>query len=325
MINIGIVGGTGYAAGELLRLLIHHPEANIRFIYSTSKAGEKVTSVHQDLIGETALSFSHELDPDIDLLFLCMGHGNSKTFLQSHAVADNTSIIDLSRDFRLAPNQSNGSRSFVYGFPELQKEAIKDAENIANPGCFATAIQLAMLPLAHSGNLHHDVHIHGITGSTGAGSSLRETTHFSWRNNNVSIYKPLRHQHIGEVQQKLQQLSPDFDGELNFIPVRGNFTRGIFISAYTKCTLSPEKAQTLYQEFYRNSSFAHISDTPLHLKQVVNTNRGLLHVEKAGDKLLITSIIDNLLKGASGQAVENMNLMFGFDEKTGLQLKPSNF
>lgn len=325
MINIGIVGGTGYAAGELLRLLIHHPEANIRFIYSTSKAGEKVTSVHQDLIGETALSFSHELDPDIDLLFLCMGHGNSKTFLQSHAVAENTSIIDLSRDFRLAPNQSNGSRSFTYGFPELQKEAIKDAENIANPGCFATAIQLAMLPLAHSGNLHHAVHIHGITGSTGAGSSLRETTHFSWRNNNVSIYKPLRHQHIGEVQQKLQQLSPDFDGELNFIPVRGNFTRGIFISAYTKCTLSPEKAQTLYQEFYRDSSFVHISDTPLHLKQVVNTNRGLLHVEKAGDKLLITSIIDNLLKGAAGQAVENMNLMFGFDEKTGLQLKPSNF
>lgn len=325
MINIGIVGGTGYAAGELMRLLFHHPKANIRFVYSSSKAGEPVTSVHQDLIGETALSFSHELDPDIDLLFLCMGHGNSKTFLQSHSVADETNIIDLSRDFRLAPSQTYGDRSFVYGFPELQEEAVKDAENIANPGCFATAIQLALLPLAQSGNLRHDVHIHGITGSTGAGSSLRQTTHFSWRSNNVSVYKPLRHQHIGEVRQKLRQKSPDFNKELNFIPVRGDFTRGIFISAYTQCNLSLAKAQSLYQNYYRQSAFVHISESPLHLKQVVNTNKGLLHLEKEGDKLLVTSIIDNLLKGASGQAVENMNLMFGFDEKMGLQLKPSNF
>lgn len=325
MINIGIVGGTGYAAGELLRILLNHPKTNIRFVYSTSKAGEPVASVHQDLIGETEIKFSHETDPDIDLLFLCMGHGNSQPFLQSHAVADETKIIDLSRDFRLASEQTYGERSFVYGFPELQKEAIKNAGNIANPGCFATAMQLALLPLAESGNLQHNVHIHGITGSTGAGSSLRETTHFSWRNNNVSVYKPLRHQHVGEVRQKLQQLSPDFDKELNFIPVRGDFTRGIFISAYTKCDLSLVKAQSLYQNYYRNSSFVHISDSPLHLKQAVNTNKGLLHIQKEDDQLLIISIIDNLLKGASGQAVENMNLMFGFEENMGLQLKPSNF
>lgn len=325
MINAGIVGGTGYAAGELLRILLHHPETDIRFVYSTSKAGEPVASVHQDLVGETEMIFSHEVDPDIDLLFLCMGHGNSESFLDTHPIADKINIIDLSRDFRLAPDQTYGDRSFVYGFPELQKEVIKDAENIANPGCFATAMQLALLPLAQSDNLQHDVHIHGITGSTGAGSSLRATTHFSWRNNNVSIYKPLRHQHIGEIRQKLQQVDPDFDRELNFIPVRGNFTRGILISAYTKSELSLKKAQSLYQDYYQDSSFVHVSDSPLHLKQVVNTNKGLLHVEKEGDKLLITSIIDNLLKGASGQAVENMNLMFGFDEKTGLQLKPSNF
>lgn len=325
MINVGIVGGTGYAAGELIRILLHHPETTIRFVYSTSKAGEPVASVHRDLIGETDMVFSHETDPDIDLLFLCMGHGNSKTFLQSHSVADTTSIIDLSRDFRLAPDQTFGDRSFIYGFPELQKEAIKDADNVANPGCFATAIQLALLPLAQSGNLQHHVHIHGITGSTGAGSSLSATTHFSWRNNNVSIYKPLRHQHIGEVRQKLQQLSSDFNKELNFIPVRGDFTRGIFISAYTNSDLSLVKARSLYQNYYQNSSFVHVSDAPLYLKQAVNTNKGLLHIEKEGDKLLVTSTIDNLLKGASGQAVENMNLMFGFDEQAGLQLKPSNF
>lgn len=325
MINVGIVGGTGYAAGELLRILLHHPKTAIRFVYSTSKAGEPVTSVHQDLIGETEMAFSHEPDPDIDLLFLCMGHGNSYAFLDAHNIADETHIIDLSRDFRLAPDQAYGDRSFIYGFPELQKEAIRNAENVANPGCFATAIQLALLPLAHSGNLQHDVHIHGITGSTGAGSSPSATTHFSWRNNNVSIYKALRHQHAGEVRQKLQQVFPDFDEELNFIPVRGNFTRGIFISAYTKWDPSLAKAQSLYQHYYQHSSFVHLSDAPLHLKQAVNTNKALLHLEKEGDKLLVTCIIDNLLKGASGQAVENMNLMFGFDETMGLQLKPSNF
>src|SRR5699024_8761645 len=259
------------------------------------------------------------------LLFLCMGHGHSESFLQSHPAGDNTRIIDLSRDFRLTPRHTYGERSFVYGFPELQKEAIKEAENIANPGCYATAIQLALLPLAQSGDLQSDVHIHGITGSTGAAGSLSATSHFSWRDNIISIYKPLRHQHVGEVRQKLQQAAPAFDEDLNFIPVRGNFTRGIFISAYTKCALSEAKAQALFQRFYQDSSFVHVSESPLHLKQVVNTNKGLLHVQKEGDKLLVTSIIDNLLKGASGQAVENMNLMYGFDQKTGLRLKSSAF
>ncbi|SMO56550.1 N-acetyl-gamma-glutamyl-phosphate reductase [Fodinibius sediminis] len=325
MINVGIVGGTGYAAGELVRILLHHPETAIRFVYSTSKAGEPVASVHQDLIGDTEMNFSHELDSDIDLLFLCMGHGNSAAFLEDHPVDDDIQIIDLSRDFRLAPEQTYDRRSFVYGLPELQKDTIREARNIANPGCFATAIQLALLPLAHSGHLGTDVHIHGITGSTGAGSSLRATSHFSWRNNNVSIYKPLRHQHVGEVRQKLQQESPDFDKELNFIPVRGDFTRGIFISAYMECALSADDARVLYRDYYQDAPFVHLSNTPLHLKQVVNTNKGLLHLEKEGNKLLVTSIIDNLLKGASGQAVENMNLMFGFDQEMGLQLKPSNF
>ncbi len=325
MINAGVVGGTGYAAGELLRILINHPEINIKFIFSTSKAGEKVSSVHQDFMGVTNLQFSHELDPDIDVLFLCMGHGNSEAFLQEHSVKDHTKIIDLSRDFRLAPNQDFQQRSYTYGLPELQKEAIAEADSIANPGCFATAIQLALFPLVKQQVLQQDVHIHGITGSTGAGSSLRETTHFSWRNNNVSIYKALRHQHIGEVRRKLQQIDPDFNKDLNFIPVRGDFTRGIFITAYTPCDLSLDEAQSLYQEFYQDSPFVHISSDPLHLKQVVNTNNGLLHLDKKDGKLLVTSIIDNLLKGASGQAVQNMNLMFGLNETTGLKLKATYY
>ncbi len=325
MINAGIVGGTGYAAGELLRILINHPKINVKFIFSTSKAGEKVSSVHQDFIGVTDLQFSHELDPDIDVLFLCMGHGNSQTFLQEYSVKDKTKIIDLSRDFRLAPNQDFQQRAYTYGLPELQKEAIAEADNIANPGCFATAIQLALFPLVKQKILNKNVHIHGITGSTGAGSSLRETTHFSWRNSNVSIYKALRHQHIDEVRQKLQQIDPDFNKDLNFIPVRGDFTRGIFITAYTPCDLSLDEAQSLYQEFYQDSPFVHISSDPLHLKQVVNTNKGLLHLDKEDGKLLVTSIIDNLLKGASGQAVQNMNLMFGLNETTGLKLKATYY
>ncbi|MCW9708890.1 N-acetyl-gamma-glutamyl-phosphate reductase [Fodinibius salsisoli] len=325
MIKAGIVGGTGYAAGELLRILLNHPETEIQFIFSTSKAGEPVASVHRDLLGETDLHFSHELDSDIDVLFLCMGHGNSVEFLDSHPVDDSTRIIDLSRDFRLAPDQTYNDRRFTYGLPELQKEAVKNADNVANPGCFATAIQLALYPLANSSNLNEDVHIHGITGSTGAGSSMRETTHFSWRDSNVSIYKPLRHQHIGEVRQKIEQLDPNFDRELNFIPVRGDFTRGIFISAYTQSDLSAEQARELFKDYYQDSPFVHLSDEPIHLKQAVNTNKDLLHVAKEDGKLLITSIIDNLLKGASGQAVQNMNLMFDLDESAGLYLKPSHF
>jgi N-acetyl-gamma-glutamyl-phosphate reductase len=325
MIKAGIVGGTGYAAGELLRILLNHPETEIQFIFSTSKAGEPVASVHRDLLGETDLHFSHELDSDIDVLFLCMGHGNSVEFLDAHTVNANARIIDLSRDFRLAPDQTYNGRTFTYGLPELQKDAIKTADNIANPGCFATAIQLALYPLANSSNLNNNVHLHGITGSTGAGSSLRETTHFSWRDNNVSIYKPLRHQHIGEVRQKIQTLDPNFDQELNFIPVRGDFTRGIFISAYMETDLSEKEAQKLFKYFYQDSPFVYLSDEPIHLKQAVNTNKDLLHVAKEDGKLLITSIIDNLLKGASGQAVQNMNLMFDLDESAGLYLKPSHF
>jgi len=325
MINVGIVGGTGYTAGELIRLLINHPKAKIDFVYSTSRAGDPVTAVHQDLLGETDLIFSSEINPDIEVLFLCTGHGNSTKFLNANPVFQDTRIIDLSRDFRLSSTNKFDTRTFIYGLPELQKSEISQADNIANPGCFATAIQLALLPLAYASALNNDVHIHGITGSTGAGSSLRETTHFTWRDNNVSIYKALDHQHIGEIKQSLKQLSPSFGAKLNFIPVRGDFARGIFVSAYTETDLSLENAQSLYSQFYEDAPFVHISQEPLYLKQIVNTNKCLLHLQKKDGQLLVTSIIDNLLKGASGQALQNMNLMFGWNETTGLQLKPTHF
>jgi N-acetyl-gamma-glutamyl-phosphate reductase len=325
MIKAGIVGGTGYTAGELIRLLLNHPETEIDFVYSTSRAGDTVAAVHGDLLGETDLTFSSTISQDIDVLFLCTGHGNSVSFLKEHHIDPEIKIIDLSRDFRLDSEQKFQTRDFVYGLPELQKEKISEAENIANPGCFATSIELALLPLAHAAELQYDVHIHGITGSTGAGSSLSDTTHFSWRNNNVSIYKALNHQHISEIKQSITQLTYDFDTELHFVPMRGNFTRGIFISAYTKSDLSLENAQTLFEEFYADAPFVHISPEPLHLKQVVNTNKCLLHIQKENGQLLVTSIIDNLLKGASGQALQNMNLMFDLDETIGLQLKPIHF
>lgn len=325
MIKAGIIGGSGYTAGELIRLLLQHPKTKIDFVYSTSKAGKPVTTVHGDLIGDTDLVFSQKISPDIDVLFLCMGHGNSLSFLDSHKVSPDTKIIDLSRDFRLINNNLYEQRAFTYGLPELKKSTLKSAENVANPGCFATAIQLALFPLVKASALQNDIHIHGITGSTGAGSSLGATSHFSWRNNNVSIYKALDHQHIGEIKQYLQQLNTSFKAKLNFVPVRGNFTRGIFISAYTKCESSLDDINSLYQKFYSDSPFVHISDTPLNLKQVVNTNKGLLHLDKKDDQVIITSIIDNLLKGASGQAVQNMNLMFDFEEQAGLQLKPTHF
>ncbi|HYW35768.1 MAG TPA: N-acetyl-gamma-glutamyl-phosphate reductase [Balneolaceae bacterium] len=325
MITTGIIGGSGYTAGEMIRLLLHHPQTEISFVFSTSKAGEPVISVHQDLTGDTDLVFSNKIDPDIDVLFLCMGHGNSVKFLGNHPVPDEVKIIDLSRDFRLNESNTYHDREFIYGLPPLQKEAIKTANNIANPGCFATTIQLALLPLAAHKAFSDDVHIHGITGSTGAGGSLRETTHFSWRNNNVSIYKALSHQHIGEITQSLRTLNPQFDEALNFIPVRGNFTRGIFVSAYTKTDHSLQKIQSQYKKFYADAPFVHLSETPLDLKRVVNTNKCLLHLQKEDGKLIVTSIIDNLLKGASGQAVQNMNLMFGLDEATGLHLKAAYF
>lgn len=325
MINVGIVGGSGYTAGELIRLLLNHPKIQINFVYSTSKGGEPVTQVHKDLIGETDLQFSSEINRNVEVIFLCTGHGNSTNFLTENPISTETKIIDLSRDFRFSAVNTFDHRTFIYGLPELQKSDIAKAENIANPGCFATTIQLALLPLAQISALENDVHIHGITGSTGAGSSLSDTTHFTWRNNNVSIYKGLNHQHVKEIKQSLKQLSPSFDSELNFVPVRGNFTRGILISAYTETDLSLENAQSLFEEFYTDDPFVHLSPEPLYLKQVVNTNKCLIHLEKKDGKLLITSIIDNLLKGASGQALQNMNLMFGLEETTGLHLKPTHF
>lgn len=325
MIKTGIIGGSGYTAGEMIRLLLQHPDAEISFVFSTSKAGESITSVHRDLVGDTNLHFSSEIDPGIDFLFLCMGHGNSVDFLKEYPIPDDINIIDLSRDFRLNNKSTFENRNFVYGLPELNKADIQDSSNIANPGCYATAIQLALLPLAQHSSLENDVHVHGITGSTGAGSSLEETTHFSWRDNNVSIYKALDHQHIGEVKQSIEQLSPSLKSKLNFIPVRGNFSRGIFISAYTNSDLSLKNAQAVYKEYYAEAPFVFVSRESLYLKQVVNTNKCLLHLQKQDGKLLITSIIDNLIKGASGQAIQNMNLMFGLEESTGLQLKATHF
>lgn len=325
MIKAGIVGGSGYTAGEMIRLLIHHPQAEISFVFSTSRAGQPVSAVHQDLIGDTELAFSGEVDPDIDVLFLCMGHGNSAAFLKDHPVPGAVRIIDLSRDFRLQPDSRYGGRHFTYGLPELQHGAITGATNIANPGCFATCIQLGLLPLAAGGLLKHDVHIHGITGATGAGRSLSATTHFSWRSSNVSIYKALRHQHIGEIGQSLRQLAPDFDAELNFIPVRGNFTRGIFVTAYTRCEQPLSEVTARYRSYYADAPFVHLSEAELDLKKVVNTNKCLLHLQKEDEKVLVTSIIDNLLKGAAGQAVQNMNLMFGLEESAGLNLKSTHF
>ncbi len=324
MINVGIAGGAGYTAGELLRILINHPFVEIKTIKSTSFAGKKVSEVHQDLMGSELL-FTKELDLDVEVLFLCMGHGKSRLFLQENKVPESVSIIDLSHDFRLKNTQTIAGRTFVYGLPETNKEVIKTASNIANPGCFATAIQEALLPLAHKGWLNNEVHINAITGSTGAGQQPTETTHFSWRSNNVSVYKPFTHQHLDEIGETLVQLQPEFENELNFIPIRGNFTRGIFATLYTKRDQPIDEIIHGYKSYFEEHPFVHISDKPIHLKQVVNTNNVILHLEKHDNKLLITSIIDNLIKGASGQAIQNMNLMFGLDETTGLQLKGSIF
>lgn len=326
MINVGIVGGGGYTAGELIRLLINHPETHIDFIYSRSQGGKPVTGIHQDLVGELDLHFSGSVNPDVDVIFLCMGHGHSRPFLNEQPLPDHIKIIDLSRDFRLKKDASPGNgHNFVYGLPELNLEAIKTTQLTANPGCFATAIQLALLPLANEQRLNNDVHINAITGSTGAGQAPKDTTHFSWREGNVSIYKAFTHQHLDEIRENLHALQSGFKNELHFIPMRGNFTRGIFVTAYIKTDLSHEEALEQYTNFYKDAEFTHVSAEPLHLKQVVNTNKCLLHVEKHGDNLLISSIIDNLLKGASGQAVQNMNLMLDFPEHTGLQLKSTYF
>ena len=323
-VKVGIVGGAGYTAGELLRLLVNHSEVTIDFIYSTSNAGNAIGKVHQDLIGQS-LTFSSEVHTDVDVVFLCLGHGHSKSFLEKHSFSSSTKIIDLSNDFRLQPDAQFMGREFVYGLPELQKNKIKKAHNIANPGCFATAIQLALLPLTANNLVKDAIHIQAVTGATGAGTSLSETTHFAWRDNNFSYYKPFTHQHLGEIEQSLKQLQSGFDYDVNFMPYRGNFSRGIFATAYTKFDGSVDQAKDLYKEYYRQAAFTLVSDEPLHLKQVVNTNNCFLHIHKYQDKLLITSVIDNLLKGASGQAIENMNLMLGFFEDEGLQLKANYF
>ncbi|MCL5247169.1 N-acetyl-gamma-glutamyl-phosphate reductase [Cellulophaga sp. 20_2_10] len=324
MINIGIIGGSGYTGGELIRLLLNHSEANIDFVYSTTRAGKKIASAHQDLLGQTNLEFTGNVNLDVDLVFLCLGHGNSTSFLLENSFSNNTKIIDLSNDFRLHNDAILNGKEFIYGLPETNIEKIKSASFIANPGCFATAIQLALLPLAKANILHNDVHINAVTGSTGAGVKPGDSTHFSMRNNNVSWYKPFTHQHLGEIGENLHSYKNEI-GELLFLPQRGNFTRGIFATAYTKYKGSLEDAYELYTSFYADAKFTHISDTEIHLKQVVNTNQCHLHLHLHNGNLLITSVIDNLLKGASGQAVQNMNLMYGFNEDEGLNLKASAF
>jgi len=330
-INVGIAGGAGYTGGEIIRILIHHPQVNIAFIHSSSNAGKSVSAVHTDLVGDTDLIFTSVFSDQIDVLFLCVGHGEAKKLLAEQTIAATVSIIDLSQDFRLTANATIGERTFVYGLPELNREKITTAKNIANPGCFATAIQLALLPLAKSGLLQ-DIYTTGITGSTGAGQSLSATSHFSWRANNIQAYKTLDHQHVSEIVQSLNHLQSDAPlstgGEgpgLHFVPWRGDFTRGIYTSSVIDCSLPIEAVLEMYASYYAAHPFVVVSDTAIHLKQVVNTNKCVLQIEKQGNKLVVHSAIDNLIKGASGQAVQNMNLLFGLDETTGLLFKANFF
>jgi len=316
MIKAAIVGGGGFAAGELIRILIHHPEVSLAYVMSESQAHKNVYETHQDLVGETGIIFTDKFDTNVDVVFLCKGHGQSIKFMKDNPIPKDVCIIDLSRDFRL-----NDGHRFTYGLPELNRDAIKENNAIANPGCFATAIQLAILPLAKAFKLQMDVHIQGITGATGAGQAKLDTTHFSWRNNNISIYKAFKHQHLTEVIQTVKQCQNSSSPEFNFVPMRGDFTRGILVSCYTDTDLSEDDLISLYHEYYAHEPFTHVSDTNINLKQVVNTNKCLIHVEKHDDKAFIISAIDNLLKGASGQAVQNMNIRFGLNEQTGLNLK----
>ena len=320
MVKVGIIGGAGYTAGELIRLLINHPQVEIAFIHSTSNAGNLVCDVHGGLIGETDLRFSAEYDlTAIDVLFLCSAHGQSRKFWEENPAPVTLKIIDLAQDFR------DESCGYVYGLPEINRSRIAATSRLANPGCFATAIQLALLPLAANSLLTDQVHITAITGSTGAGVKPSATTHFSWRSDNISTYKAFEHQHLLEIGRNLCNLQPSFDKALNFVPMRGDFARGILASVYTECPLSAEEAVELYKQYYADSRFCFVAEKNIDLKQVVNTNKALVYVAKYGSKLHIVSAIDNLLKGASGQAVENMNLICGFDEKMGLNLKPSAF
>jgi len=324
-IKAGIIGGAGYTGGEMLRILVNHPNVDIAFVNSTSNAGNLISDVHTDLIGDTDLKFVSHILQDIDVLFLCVGHGDAKKFLAANPINGNIKIIDLSQDFRLHEKSTFENREFIYGLPELNRDKIKLAKNIANPGCFATCIQLGLLPLAAKGLISNEVHINATTGSTGAGQGLAPTSHFSWRNNNLSVYKAFEHQHLNEISESLLQLQPSLSEPLSFVPQRGAFTRGILAAMYLESDLTLEEAQTIYEDYYSTHPFTHVSRKNIDLKQVVNTNKALVHIEKHGGKLFIISIIDNLLKGASGQAVQNMNLMFGFDETAGLKLKAANF
>lgn len=324
MIKAGIIGGSGYTGGELIRLLINHSQVEIDFVYSTTRVGKKISSAHPDLLGQTELEFTGKVNLKVDVVFLCLGHGNSSKFLLENSFSNTTIIIDLSNDFRLHEDSNFEEKQFIYGLPELFKNEITAAQYIANPGCFATAIELALLPLAKEGFLQNGIHVNAVTGSTGAGIKPSDTTHFSWRNNNVSWYKPFTHQHLEEINESLRAFGNEV-GRLNFLPNRGNFPRGILATAYTEFQGSIEEATALYQEYYENALFIQISQEPIHLKQVVNTNNCHIHLHKHENLLLVTSAIDNLLKGASGQAVQNMNLMFGFKESQGLQLKAGVF
>lgn len=330
MVNVGILGAAGYTGGELIRLLLNHPEVNIVFANSESNSGNKVSDVHGGLLGETELAFTSEMPFDqVDVVFFCFGHGKSEAFLQEHSIPAHVKIIDLAQDFRIAAP----THDYVYGLPEIHREAIRGCSHLANPGCFATCIQLGLLPLAKAGLLKHDVSVNAITGSTGAGQKPGATTHFSWRNDNISIYKVFTHQHLHEIRQSLTELQGELSASIDFIPYRGDFTRGIFCTSVvrfdgqegTASNPSAEQLAQMYSEFYQDAAFTHYVDKPLDLKQAVNTNKALVHIDKFGDKAVITSVIDNLLKGAVGQAVQNMNLMFGLPETTGLRLKPSAF
>ena len=321
MIKVGILGAAGYTGGELIRLLQNHPVAEIVFANSESNAGNPVSDVHEGLIGETDLKFTDQMPfEDVDVVFFCFGHGKSEQFLKEHTIPDGVKIIDLAQDFRI-----KGDHDYVYGLPEINKEEIAKAQHVANPGCFATCIQLGLLPAAKMGLLKYDVSVNAITGSTGAGQKPGATTHFSWRNNNLSIYKPFTHQHLAEIRQSLEQVQGSLEIDIDFIPYRGDFARGIFATEVVRTKASEEKIIEAYKDFYRDAAFTHYCDKPIDLKQVVNTNKCLVHVEKFDNKLLITSCIDNLLKGAVGQAVQNMNIMFGIDETAGLKLKASAF
>ena len=321
MVRVGILGAAGYTGGELIRLLINHPQAEIVFANSESNAGNLICDVHEGLMGETDMRFTAEMPfGEVDVVFFCFGHGKSRAFLQEHTIPSHVRIIDLAQDFRIA-----GEHDYVYGLPETHRQEISTCMHLANPGCFATCIQLGLLPALNAGIISGDIHTNGITGSTGAGQKPGATTHFSWRNDNISIYKTFTHQHLHEINQTIHELQPQYDGQMFFIPQRGCCTRGIFVTSYARCNTPIEEVKAIYEDYYRDAAFTHVVSTSPDMKQVVNTNKALVYVERYADQMLMVSCIDNLLKGAVGQAVENMNLMFGLPEDTGLRLKASAF